>query len=252
MLDIDLRGTVALVTGGSRGIGAATVRFLHRCGASVFFTYRTHKDNAAALASELTDRVAYRFCDVSEHDSLPALVDACVARFGRLDVLVNNAAGGAANEFSSDDYDAWRGGWQHTFAVNVFGAAHLAWLAMQQMRRQGSGGRIINVASRAGQRGEATGAYGASKAALINLTKSIARSCAPDAIVAMAVAPGYIETEAVAAALAQRRAQIEEEIPLGYIATPEDVAGVITFLASPLATYTNGATIDVNGGSYVR
>jgi NAD(P)-dependent dehydrogenase (short-subunit alcohol dehydrogenase family) len=142
-----------------------------------------------------------------------------------------------------------QGGWHQP----LFGAAHLAWLAMHQMRAQSAGGKIINVASRAGHRGELSFAdYGASKAALLNLTKSIARSCAPDGIVAMAVAPGFIETDMAASDLAMRRSQIEQEIPLGYVGSAEDVAHVIAFLASPLATYANGATIDVNGGSYVR
>jgi 3-oxoacyl-[acyl-carrier protein] reductase len=250
---IDLRDQVVLVTGGSSGIGAAAVRCLHAAGASVFFTFLNHESRAAALASELGDRVAYRRCDVADHDSLPALVEECVKRFGRINVLVNNAAIFAENAFTSRDYAQWRQGWQHTFDVNIFGAAHLAWLVMHQMRTQGGGGKIINVASRAGHRGELTFAdYGASKAALLNLTKSIARSCAPEGIVALAVAPGFIETEMAAPDLASRRGEIENEIPLGYVGTADDVAHVITFLASSLATYANGATIDVNGGSYVR
>jgi 3-oxoacyl-[acyl-carrier protein] reductase len=253
MSQIDLSGKVVLVTGGSSGIGAAAVRSLHQARASVFFTYLNHESRAAALARELGDRVAFRRSDMADHDSLPGLVEECVKRFGRIDVLVNNAAIFAENAFTDGDYAAWRRGWQHTFDVNIFGAAHLAWLVMHQFRTQGGGGKIINVASRAGHRGELTFAdYGASKAALLNLTKSIARSCAGDGIVAMAVAPGFIETEMAAPDLATRRKEIESEIPLGYVGTAEDVAHVITFLASPLATYANGATIDVNGGSYVR
>lgn len=249
---IDLKGLVVLLTGGSSGIGAAAVRALHRSGASVFFTYLTHESRSAALASELQDRVAYARLDVADHDSLQAVVADCVERFGRLDILVNNAAIFAENAFEHHDYAAWRRGWQRTFDVNIFGAAHLAWLAMHQMRKQG-GGRIINVASRAGHRGELRFAdYGASKAALLNLTKSIARSCAKDGITAMAVAPGFIETEMAAPDLQMRRAEIESEIPLGRVGSAEEVAYIIAFLASPLATYTNGATIDVNGGSYVR
>lgn len=250
---IDLRDRVVLLTGGSSGIGAAAVRSLHEAGAAVFFTYLHHESRATALAKELGERVEYRRCDIADHDSLPALVDACVQKFGRIDVLVNNAAIFAENAFTERDYAKWRRGWQQTFEVNLFGAANLAWLVMHKMRAQGGGGKIINVASRAGHRGELTFAdYGASKAALINLTKSIARSCAPEGIVATAVAPGFIETDMAATDLALRRAEIEGEIPLGYVGTAQDVAHVITFLASPLATYANGATIDVNGGSYVR
>ena len=247
-----LDGVVVLLSGGSTGIGAAAVRLLHRSGACVFFTYLSHEPEATALVRELGDRVACARCDMAAHDDLPALVDACVGRFGRLDVLVNNAAIFVDNPFSAGDYAAWRAGWQRTFDVNLFGAAHLSWLAMRRMRAQGAG-TIINVASRAGHRGELSVAdYGASKAALINLTKSIARSCAHEGIVAMAIAPGFITTDMAAGDLATRRHEVEAEIPLGYVGSADDVARVITFLASPLSRYLNGATIDVNGGSYVR
>jgi 3-oxoacyl-[acyl-carrier protein] reductase len=250
--DRDLHGSVAFVTGGSRGIGAETVRALHACGASVFFTYLRGKAEATALASELGKGVLCARCDIGEHDSLPAIVDACVAAFGRLDVLVNNAAVFSLNEFDGDDYAAWRAGWERTFAVNLFGCAHLAWLAMRVMRRNG-GGRIINVASRAAHRGELEFPdYGASKAALVNLTKSIARSCARNGITAIAVAPGFVETEMASYDLERNREKIVGEVPLGRIGTAEEIAAFIAFLASPIAAYANGATIDLNGASYVR
>src|SRR5690349_6603202 len=131
VVQIDLTDTVVLLTGGSSGIGAATVRSLWGAGASVFFTYLTHEGRAVAIEEE------------------------CVARFGKLDVLVNNAATGAASTFSSRDYKNWVRGWQRTFDVNVFGAANLAWLAIRHMRKRGTG-KIINVASRAAHRGELT------------------------------------------------------------------------------------------------
>jgi NAD(P)-dependent dehydrogenase (short-subunit alcohol dehydrogenase family) len=253
MNEIDLSGKVVLLTGGSSGIGAECVRSLHAAGARVFFTHLTNSSRAQALVAQLGDRVAHQRCDVADHNRLPALVQACVKHFGRIDILINNAAIFAENAFTASDYEAWQQGWRRTFDVNLFGAANLAWLVMHQMRAQGSGGCIINVASRAGHRGELTFAdYGASKAALINLTKSIARACAKERIVALAVAPGFIETEMAAPDLATRRQELEGEVPLGYIGSAQDVANIITFLASPMATYANGATIDVNGGSYVR
>jgi len=252
-LAIDLTGKVAFVSGGSSGIGAATVRALHQAGASVFFTYYKHEQRAKELAADLKDRIAFDQCDLSKHEELPIMIDRCLHDFGKLDILVNNAATYAENAFEDLDYASWRRGWQQTFDTNMFGAAHLAWLAMHQMRKQRTAGRIINVASRAGHRGELRFAdYGASKAALLNFTKSIARSCAKDGITALAVAPGWIETDMAAPDLKTRRAEIESEIPLGYVAQPEEVASIIAFAASPLATYANGATIDVNGASYVR
>jgi len=251
---IDLRGRVALVTGGNRGIGAAIVRALHRAGASVFYTYRERADEAFALRDALGARVQPYRLDLGDADAqaLPACIEACRERFGALDVLVNNAAIFAENPFDADDYAAWRAGWRRTFEINLFAAANLAWLAMRTMRPRGEGA-IVNVASRAGHRGELTFAdYGASKAALINLTKSIARSCAPDGIVAFSVAPGFVDTEMAAADLAERGAEIAGEVPLGRVATADEVAHAVAFLCTPLARHLNGATLDVNGGSYVR
>jgi NAD(P)-dependent dehydrogenase (short-subunit alcohol dehydrogenase family) len=191
-------------------------------------------------------------CDLADHASLPAVLEACVAAFGGIDVLVNNGAIFAENPFFGTDYESWRRGWERTFAVNLFGTADLTYLALQHMRAQGSG-KIINVASRAAHRGELSFAdYGASKAALVNFTKSIARSCGPYGISAVAIAPGFIETDMAADDLAVRRAELEGEVPLGYIGSAEEVADVIAFFASPKGNYANGATIDLNGGSYVR
>jgi NAD(P)-dependent dehydrogenase (short-subunit alcohol dehydrogenase family) len=249
---------VTLVTGGSRGIGAAIVRALHAAGGRVYFTYARAGAAADALRDELgQDRVACERCDVAEADALPSLVDACVARFGRLDALVNNAGIFAENPFAGD-YDAWRAGWAATFAVNIVGPANLTFLALRAMRRNAPGpggvrGRIVNVASRAAHRGEVTFAdYGASKAALVNLTKSVARGCAAEGIVAFSVAPGFIETEMAADAIAAGGAAIRSEIPSGRIGTPAEVASIVSALVSGVADYATGSTIDVNGASYVR
>ena len=249
---VDLRGQVVFVTGGSRGIGAAAVRAIHRAGGTVFFTYRDRRAEAEALAAELGEHAdAYRL-DVADAAAMPVAIEACIERFGRLDVLVNNAAIFRENRFDGDDLAAWRAGWRQTFEVNLFGAADLSWLAMRFMRANG-GGAIVNVASRAAHRGELTFAdYGASKAAMVNLTKSIARSCAHDGIVAYSIAPGFVETDMAAGDLAIRGAEIAAEIPLGRVASADDVAHVVAFLCTPLARQLNGATIDLNGGSYVR
>jgi 3-oxoacyl-[acyl-carrier protein] reductase len=245
-------GRVVLLTGGTRGIGEATVHALHAAGARVFFTYASAADRARATCDALGERVHAVKCDLSDHASLPGVVDACIERFGKIDVLVNNAAIFAENPFWGTTYDAWRAGFERTFAVNLFGTADLTWLVLQHMRER-RGGTVLNVVSRAAHRGELTFAdYGASKAALTNLTKSIARSCARDGIVAIAIAPGFIETEMAEEELQRRRHEIEGEIPGRRVGAPAEVASIIAFFASGGGDYANGATIDVNGGSYVR
>ena len=241
-----------LLTGGSRGIGAASVRALHAAGAAVVFTYNRESQLADALCEELGSRVHAVQCDIADHASLPDLVKTSLDRMGSIDVLVNNAATFDENPFFGNDYDTWRAGWQSTFDVNLFGAANLTYLVLQHMRER-QRGKILNVVSRAAHRGEITFAdYGASKAALTNLTKSIARSCAPYGIVAVAIAPGFIETDMAAPDLERRGHEIAAEVPMGYVGKPEEVASIVAFFASDAANYANGATIDVNGGSYVR
>jgi len=199
------------------------------------------------VVAEIGNAVAVR-ADLGDPQQVARMID----EVGRIDVLVNNAATFEMNPFDGDDYDAWQLGWRRTFDVNVFGAANAAFLAMRSMRRHG-GGKIINVASRAAFRGETEFAdYGASKAALVNLTRSIARGCAKDNIVASCVAPGFIATEMARAELDAHYDEIVGQIPLRRVGTVHDVAAVIVFLASPMADYLNGVTIDVNGGSWFQ
>jgi len=251
-------GTVVLLTGGSRGIGAAAVRALHAAGARVHFTYRSAREPAAALRAELGERVSCEPCDGADPAALEALVAGCLERCGRIDVLVNNAAIYAPNPLKGENFAAWRAGWLRTFALNVFGVTDLTWLAMRAMRRnepdaRGTRGRVINVTSRAGHRGEPEFSdYAASKAAVANFTKSIARGAAGAGIVAFSVAPGFIETDMAAAAIAADGERIRAEIPSGRIGTPHEVADVIAYLASGRADYATGTTIDLNGASYVR
>ena len=250
---------VILLTGGSRGIGAAAVRDLVRAGHEVALTYARASAIADGLVDELgADRVAAVHCELADPRSVGRTVDAAVARFGRLDVLVNNGAIYADNPFDGDDLDAWRAGWRRTFDVNVFGTVDLTWFALRAMRRNAPGptgirGRIVNVTSRAAHRGETSFAdYGASKAALANFTRSLARGCASDGIVAFNVAPGFIATDMAAEGIAAHGDRIRAEIPSGRIGTPEEVASVIAALASGGFDYATGTTIDINGASYVR
>ncbi|HKO00750.1 MAG TPA: SDR family NAD(P)-dependent oxidoreductase [Thermoanaerobaculia bacterium] len=248
---IDLGERVALVTGASRGIGRETALRLAAAGARVSINYNRSAADAESLVTEIGEEHALAVqADIGNPADVAKLIDQTIARFGRIDIVVNNAATFDMNEFERDDYDAWRRGWETTFAVNVFGAANVAYLAMRSMRANG-GGKIINVASRAAFRGETEFAdYGASKAALVNLTRSIARACAKDGIVASCVAPGFIDTDMAREELAAHYEDIVSQIPLRRVGTVGDVAAAILFLASPMADYLNGVTIDVNGGSW--
>ncbi len=247
---LNLDRKVALITGASRGIGRETALRMAEAGARVVVNYNRSRDEAEELVRAIGESAIAVQADVADPGDVERLVDRTLAVHGRVDIVVNNAALYADNRFDGDDYAAWQEGWRRTFALNVFGAANVAFLAMRSMRQTG-GGRIINVASRAAFRGETEFAdYGASKAALVNLTRSIARACAKDGIIASCVAPGFIETEMARASLERDRHEIVGQIPLGRVGTPEEVAGVILFLASPLAGYLNGVTIDINGGSW--
>ena len=250
-VNIDLTGKTALITGASRGIGRATAIQLSRAGANVALNYHSSDAAAASLLETIgSGSAALVKGDVSAPAAAEKIVSSTIERFGRVDIVVNNAATFAMNRFEDDDYRKWVAGWHSTFALNVFGAANIAYLAMRNMRVNG-GGKIINVASRAAFRGETEFAdYGASKAALVNLTRSMARACSKDNIIATCVAPGFVLTEMASEEIARNEADIVAQIPVGRVATPEEVANAILFLASPLADYLAGATIDVNGGSY--
>jgi NAD(P)-dependent dehydrogenase (short-subunit alcohol dehydrogenase family) len=250
METIDLNGKVALITGASRGIGRQAAIRMANAGALVAVNYHRSEADALAVVREIGDRAIAVKADVSDPAQTEEMTNAVLKRFGRIDILVNNAATFDMNPFDGRDYAAWQRGWARTFALNVFGAANAAFLAMRSMREHG-GGKIINIASRAAFRGETEFAdYGASKAAIVNLTRSIARACAKDNIVASCVAPGFIETDMARSEIEAHRDEILNQIPLRRVGSVDDVASVILFLASPMADYLNGVTIDVNGGSW--
>lgn len=250
MEKLDLTGKVALVTGASRGIGRETVIRMASAGARVAVNYHRSEAEALDVVREIGDNAMPIHADVSDPADTEAMANAVIKRFGRIDILVNNAATYAMNTFEGADYAAWQRGWHRTFALNIFGAANAAFLAMRSMRQNG-GGKIINVASRAAFRGETEFAdYAASKAALVNLTRCIARACAKDNIVASCVAPGFIETEMARSELEAHGDDIISQIPLRRVGSVADVASAILFLASPMADYLNGVTIDINGGSW--
>ena len=242
-----LRGRF-LVTGASRGIGAATARAVAEAGGEPVLHYGTGRDEAHALARDL---------GVPEGDVLGADLAApgaggrLVAAAGALSGLVNNAGIYAASPLAASDAD-WTGAWARTLAVNLQATADACRAAIRAWENS-SGGVIVNVASRAGQRGDGPdhSAYAASKGGVIALTKTLARAHAGDGVRLYAVAPGWVATR-----MAQRdpdeMARQSAEVPLGRFAAPEEVAALTVFLLSDACPSATGATFDVNGASYVR
>ena len=252
---VDLEGKIIFVTGASKGIGAATIRSLLQAGASVvghMGRSGSALESDALLAAYGPERVCFLSGDLSHSGEASKLVREAVAWQGRLDVLVNNA--GIAPAVSINDPLAlWTSTWQETLQVNLISVAESCREALLHYRQQG-GGIIINVASRAAFRGDNVDAmhYAASKGGVVALTKSIARGYARQGVLAYSVAPGWVRTDMAEAYLQQNREEIARDIPIGDAAPPEDVAHTITFLASGLVPHMTGATLDINGASYVR
>jgi 3-oxoacyl-[acyl-carrier protein] reductase len=246
---ISLAGKRALVTGGSRGIGAATALLLGECGADVVIGYRARRGDADAVAARLRGRgvrAAAYAADISTRDGAAQLVERAVTELGGLDIFVGNAGIWPADEVPLADMTDER--WRRTVAANL---DSLFFTCRAAARRLALGGRIVLVASTAGQRGEAFHAdYAATKGAVIALTKSLVGELAPRDVTVNCVAPGWVDTEMCADPFANGgRERIAATIPLGRVACPEDIAGPIVFLCSHLARHITGEILNVNGGS---
>jgi 3-oxoacyl-[acyl-carrier protein] reductase len=254
---LSLAAKRALITGGSRGIGAETVRLFHAAGAQVAFNYRSARTDAEALVKECGGPECCRAIEqeLASTGQGVELVEKAVAGLGRLDILVVNHGvwppDGAPISAMSDAQ------WRRTMDVNldsVFGLvkAAVAQMKIQDRREGGAAGHIILISSTAGQRGEAFHAdYAVTKGALISLTKSLSSELAPDGIYVNCVAPGWVATEMSASALADpvKSQRIVSGIPLGRAATPMEIAGPILFLCTPLAGFISGEVVNVNGGA---
>ncbi len=245
---IELAGQTALITGGSRGIGRAAALLLARAGVDVALTYHTRAEDAESTAREIRNlgRRAYvSGGDLGDPEISHRLAAAIQRGFGGLDIFVANAGVWPAEETPLAELSVER--WRMTLHANL-DSVFLSTRAMLPLVRPG--GRVVIVSSTAGQRGEAFHAdYAATKGALISLTKSLALEYAPG-ITVNCVAPGWVDTEMSAPAFAtENRERIQAGIPVGRIATAEDVAGPILFLCSPLARHITGEVLNVNGGS---
>lgn len=246
---LDLSGKRALVTGGSRGVGAATARMLAEAGADVAITYRTRRDEAEAVAAELRQRGVRTHLwggDLADPDAAGALFDDVLKDFGGLDILVANAGIWIPEDVPVAEMTD--GQWRRTLAVNLDAVFYCLRSAARVLEDHG---RVVVVGSTAGQRGEAGHAdYAATKGALISMVKGIAVELAQRDITVNCVAPGWIDTEMAAAPYAGAgRERIEAGIPLGRVASAEDVAGPILFLCSQLGRHVTGEVLNVNGGA---
>jgi 3-oxoacyl-[acyl-carrier protein] reductase len=248
-------GRAVLVTGGSRGIGAAVARAFANAGDRVAVHYSANPDKARQVADELEgDGHTVVGADLRDPDAIKAMVDEAAQAFGGIDVLVNNAGIFEPHPIDGTTYEEWQQGWRDTLGVNLVGAANVTWCAVQHMLASGRGGRIVNVASRGAFRGEPDQpAYGASKAGIIAMGQSLARALGPHGIAVMSVAPGFTETDMAREELMgesgeRRRA----ESPLNRVARADEVAAAVLYLASPEAEMTTGAVLDLNGASYLR
>jgi 3-oxoacyl-[acyl-carrier protein] reductase len=230
-----------LVTGASRGIGAAACELLRSRGHNV--AGHSTRGGGDLIAGDLTDPAAPRVMWQAALDRLG----------GRIDSMVNNAGIYESVDAEASD-EEWQAGWSRTLQINLQAPADLCRLAIGHFRESG-GGRIVNVASRAGWRGDSPQHwhYAASKSALIGMTKTIARAYAADGVLAFAVAPGFTVSEMTEEYLRGRGgAAIVADIPLGRVASTDEVAEVIRWLATEAPPSSTGSTIDVNGASYVR
>jgi 3-oxoacyl-[acyl-carrier protein] reductase len=254
---LSLAGRVALITGGSRGIGAATVRLFRQAGGRVAFSYRSAEAQALALQNELggpEQCLAIRQ-ELASADDGDALVAAAVAAFGRVDCLI-------ANHGIWPSHDAPIGSmtdaqWRGTLGINLDSVFGLIRASVAQMQRQpapadGAKGHVVLVSSTAGQRGEAFHAdYAASKGALISMTKGLSTELAGEGIYVNCVAPGWVRTEMSGSTLDDpiTSKKVFSAIPLGRVGTTDEIAGPILFLCTPWAGFVSGEIFNVNGGA---
>jgi 3-oxoacyl-[acyl-carrier protein] reductase len=248
---MSLTGRNAIVTGAARGLGEAIARALAEQGARVLLA-DLNAEGACATAAAIDprgERAVAVEVDVRDRDSIQRAFDGAVRRFGRVDILVNNAARTISRSIWEIEADEW----DDVLAVNLRGVLFGCQIAGPHMREQGFG-RIVNLASLAGQQGGVVAGahYAASKAGIVVLTKIAARELAPYAVTVNAVAPAAIAGPIMDALPPERVEELARSIPVGRVGRPEEVGALVAFLASDEAGYITGATLDVNGGLFMR
>jgi 3-oxoacyl-[acyl-carrier protein] reductase len=252
---LSLSGKVALISGGSRGIGAATVRIFTAAGAKVAFSYRSARQQAEALAKECGADACYPVeCDLNNPQAADALVAETVRHFGRVDILIANHGVWPVQDVAIDRMSDSQ--WRSTLSINLDGVFGLIKYTVAQMKSQprsnGPAGHIVLISSTSGQRGEAYHCdYSATKGALISMTKGLSTELAPHGIYVNCVAPGWVDTDMSAEALADPKTGevIRTTIPMGRAGKPEEIAAPVLFLCTEHAGFITGEVFNVNGGA---
>jgi 3-oxoacyl-[acyl-carrier protein] reductase len=249
---LSLDGRVAVVTGGSRGIGAAVVRAFTAAGAKVLFNYHQARSEADRLVDECegSARCAGIQAELSSPEASRQLVNAAVQRFGKLDVIVGNHGVWPPQDAPIDQMTDEQ--WRQTIAINLDSIFGLVKHSVSQMKKSRSGGHIVLISSTAGQRGEAFHCdYAASKGAIISMVKGLSTELARDRIYVNCVAPGWVETDMAAPALQDPEIskKVYATIPLGRAGKPEEIAATVLFLCTPHAGFITGEIVNVNGGA---
>ncbi|WP_046495695.1 SDR family NAD(P)-dependent oxidoreductase [Streptomyces odonnellii] len=254
-MNLPTTGRRVLVSGASRGLGRAVAGVFAANGDRVAVHYATRADDARTTLDSLSGTGhTLTGGDLSDPAEAARIMDEAEGALGGIDILVNNAAVNEPHPLPSTSYEEWTTAWQRHLSVNVLATALLSHRAARSMIDRGTGGRIINIGSRGAFRGEPDyPAYGATKAAVHALAQSLAVSLAPYGIGVASVAPGFFETERVAHRLTgQEGESIRAQSPFGRVATAEEVAEAVRWLASPQAEWAAGTTLDLNGASYLR
>ena len=254
-MKIDFSNKNVLITGGSRGIGRACAQLFSELNANVIITYKTNFTEAEHTINSLSKGGDHSFfqLDISQPEEVESMFAEVVKKYKRLDILVNNAGVFIEHKIGEVSYEEWQKVWNETITTNLTGVSNLCYFAAKQMIAQ-QYGKIINISSRGAFRGEPDHpAYGASKAGLNAMSQSLAVALAPYNITVGIIAPGFVETDMAAAYLDSEGGElVKKQSPLNRVATPQEVANLVTVFASNGLEFMTGGIVDLNGASYLR
>jgi len=245
---------VVVISGGTRGIGRATAETFASEGALLALIYRSDTTSASKTLADLdSDKHRIYQADISDPNQVESITEKIVQDFGRIDILINNAAFHEYHPIDNCSYSEWQHQWNKTLNINLLGSANLTYCAAQTMIKDQKG-KIIFVSSRGAFRGEPEmPAYGASKAGINAMAQSLAQKLATHNIHIGVVAPGFVETDLTKTVLSgERGPSIKSQSPMNRVAKPEEVAHAILFFAEDKSIWTTGAILDINGASYLR